>query len=190
MSAPEQLPDYALVLVAIMPNQRDLDIARLLGWYRIPLKSAPKVIAVDYLAFYQTGAFGSSQRWQIRYLAKVLGVELVRRKDLLKDEREHPRAEEEYFKLQIGPLMSLAEPVSSGAWKRVSFFYTTMGRVKAARTLKDLPVHDEERQVLWHALRERAAKDQEYQVNAPELNLSDAQLLELLGGLVLKESQG
>jgi len=39
-----------LVLVAVMPNQRDLEIARLLGWYRIPLKSAPKVISVELLS--------------------------------------------------------------------------------------------------------------------------------------------
>ena len=34
------------------------EIARLLGWYRIPLRTAPKVVAVDYLAFYQPSAFG------------------------------------------------------------------------------------------------------------------------------------
>ncbi len=47
------LPETALILIAILPSQRDFDIARLFGWYRIPLKSAPKVISVDYLAFYQ-----------------------------------------------------------------------------------------------------------------------------------------
>ena len=62
-----------LVLVAVMPNQRDLEIARVLGWYRIPLKSAPKVISVDYLAFYQTGAFSPEERWQIRWIAPILG---------------------------------------------------------------------------------------------------------------------
>ena len=41
------LSDDALVLVAIMPKPRDLDIARLLGWYRIPLKSAPKILDSD-----------------------------------------------------------------------------------------------------------------------------------------------
>ncbi len=44
------LPETALILIAILPSQRDFDIARLFGWYRIPLKSAPKVISVDYLA--------------------------------------------------------------------------------------------------------------------------------------------
>ena len=48
------LTSGALVLVAVMTDPRDLEIARLFGWYRIPLRTAPKVIAVDYLAFYQT----------------------------------------------------------------------------------------------------------------------------------------
>ena len=55
-------PDSALILVAIMPARRDLEIARLLGWYRIPLRSAPKVVNVDYLAFYQASAFGAGSQ--------------------------------------------------------------------------------------------------------------------------------
>ena len=34
-----------LILVTYMPSPRDMEIARLLGWYRIPLRTAPKVIA-------------------------------------------------------------------------------------------------------------------------------------------------
>ncbi len=49
-----------LILVCVLPGPRDLEIARLLGWYRIPLRTAPKVVAVDALAFYQPGAFGES----------------------------------------------------------------------------------------------------------------------------------
>ena len=51
--------------------KRDLEIARLLGWYRIPLRKAPKVIEVDCLAFYQTAAFGEADRWRIQYVAEV-----------------------------------------------------------------------------------------------------------------------
>ena len=46
-----QIKPSDLILVAIIPSVRDMEIARLLGWYRIPLRTAPKVIAVDYLAF-------------------------------------------------------------------------------------------------------------------------------------------
>ncbi|MCX6066007.1 MAG: hypothetical protein NT121_09660 [Chloroflexi bacterium] len=50
------LSPTSLILVCLIPTPRDLEIARLLGWYRIPFRSAPKVVAVDYLAFYQRGA--------------------------------------------------------------------------------------------------------------------------------------
>ena len=57
-------PPEALILVAVLNDPRDMEIVRLLGWYRIPLRTAPKVVAVDYIAFYQTSAFGE-ERWRI-----------------------------------------------------------------------------------------------------------------------------
>src|SRR5687767_5476131 len=70
-----------LVLVAILKDKRDLEIARVLGWYRIPLKNAPKTVAVDYLAFYQTAKFGD-EKWSINYMAPVRGHELTTRAQL------------------------------------------------------------------------------------------------------------
>ena len=67
MNQSTSISDTSLVMVAVIPSTRDLDIARLLGWYRIPLKSAPKIIAVDYLAFYQTSAFPKDEQGQIRW---------------------------------------------------------------------------------------------------------------------------
>ena len=105
-------------------NPRDLEIARLLGWYRIPLRTAPKVVAVDYLAFYQTGAFGD-EKWRIQYFAPVRGHELTTRAELLKTELDHPRAKEEYYKIQLGPLESLPKPILAETWRRITFLYTT-----------------------------------------------------------------
>ncbi len=178
------LPETALILVAILPSQRDFDIARLFGWYRIPLKSAPKVISVDYLAFYQTAAFGEAERWQISYVAEILGHELTRRKDLIRDEPDHPRAHEEYFKLQIGPIQRLENPIPAADWKRITFFYTTGEQFQRAQTINDLVINaQDERTLLWHTLRERALKANEYKAQElPEL-LVDPAILALLGKL-------
>src|SRR5512142_1937808 len=111
------LADTSLVLVCLIPQPRDLEIARLLGWYRIPLRTAPKVVAVDYLAFYQPSAFGE-RGGQIEYVAEVRGHEPTTRGELLKDEADHPRAKEEYYKIQIGGLERLKEPVLAEKWKR------------------------------------------------------------------------
>ena len=90
-----------LILVCVLPEPRDLEIVRLLGWYRIPFRTAPKVVAVDQLAFYQSGSFGESGG-RINFFAQVKGHELTTRGELLKDETNHPRANEEYYKIQVG----------------------------------------------------------------------------------------
>jgi len=62
----EEIYPDDLVLVAVVRSRRDLEIARVLGWYRVPLASAPKTMHVDWLALYQTAAFGD-ERWSVRY---------------------------------------------------------------------------------------------------------------------------
>ena len=172
-----------LVLVAVMPQPKDMEIARVLGWYRVPLRSAPKVISVDWLAFYQPASFGDDHKWCIEWAAPVRGHELTTRAELFKDQRDHPHAGEEYFKIQLGPLVSLPTPVQAGSWKRVTFLYTTGERLLNSALVNELTVHDEERVVLWQALRERAMQAQGYQVqDLPELPLSP-DILALFGML-------
>jgi hypothetical protein len=159
------LPSPAdLVLVAFLPHPRNLEIARVLGWYHMPLRSAPKVIAVDWLAFYQPATFGDGHKWCIEYIAPVKGNELVTRLDLFKDQPDHPNAYEEYFKLQLGSLVTLPRPIPAGDWKRVTFLYTTGEHLITANEIGELTVRDEERVILWQALRERAAEQDEYRV--------------------------
>ncbi len=174
-----------LILVCLLPTVRDLEIARLLGWYRIPLRSAPKVVAVDYLAFYQPSAFGE-RGGQIEFIAQVKGHELTTRGDLLRDEKDHPRANEEYFKIQLGGLEKLREPIRADKWKRLTFLYSTGEYLLNAKLLNDLVVQNEERDILWKNLRERAENEQQYKVDLPEADLPPEVLLALLG---IKEAQ-
>jgi hypothetical protein len=177
-----------LVLVAFIPEPKDLEIARLLGWYRIPRLKAPKLLAVDWLAFYQPASFGKEHQWQVEHCAPLKGHELVRRADLFKDQADHPRAQDEYFKMQLGPLVRLPKPVPAGNWKRLTFLYTTGERLLSADTISDLTVRDDERAVLWQTLRERALVGQEYKVEElPELPLSPEILA--LFGLLGKEGE-
>ena len=174
-----------LVLVCLMPAPRDMEIARLLGWYRIPLRSAPKVVAVDYLAFYQPGSF-AQRAGQIEFVAPVRGHELSTRAELLKDEADHPRANEEYFKLQIGSLERLEKPIVAEKWRRLTFLYTTGEYVLKAQTINELVVQSDERTSLWQSLRERAGQDQGYKAEIPD-DIDPSMLIALLG---IKEVQG
>ena len=175
-----------LILVCLLPTPRDMEIARLLGWYRIPLRTAPKVVAVDYLAFYQPSAF-AERGGQIEFIAKVNGHELTTRGELLRDETDHARAKEEYYKIQIGALEKLSQPITTDKWKRLTFLYSTGEYLSNAKTLNDLVVSGDERQVLWRSLRERAENEQLYKVDLPEADIPPEVLLVLLG---IKEFQG
>jgi len=151
-----------------------------LGWYRIPLRTAPKVVAVDYLAFYQPSAFGE-RGGQIEFVAEVRGHELTTRGELFKEEAEHPRANEEYFKIQIDGLERLKEPVIAEKWKRITFLYTTGEYLLKAKTINDLVVDGDERHVLWRSLRERAENEQLYKTDLPEVDIPPEVLMTLLG---------
>ena len=126
------------VLVAIMNNRRDFEIARDEGWYRIPIKHAPQSTAeAAALAFYFTKAFGG-EKWSVRWYAAVRGHELARRRDLLPDEPHHSRADEAYYKIQLGPLIELELPIYSLRWRRVTFIETSWDRFAAAEEINDL----------------------------------------------------
>jgi hypothetical protein len=144
-----------LVLIAILNNRRDFEVIRLLGWYRIPLRFAPKIVDVDVIAFYQTARF-KEEKWSIRFAARVQGVELVKRVDLFREEEDHPRAQEEYYKLQLGPLETLPRIIRAHSWKRLTFVYTTGERLLRAAEIGDLAISAGDRESVWRALRDRA----------------------------------
>ncbi len=146
----------AMVLVVVVRNQRDWQWIQETQAYRIPLRHAPPLAPlVDFLAFYYTAAFGP-ERWSIRYYAPLRGHELIRRCDLLPEEPNHPRAEEPYYLLQLGPLQPLPRPVISRRWHRFTFLLTTGERLLRASDLSELPLEGVERQLLRGALREES----------------------------------
>jgi very-short-patch-repair endonuclease len=125
------------VLVAVMNNQRDFDIARHEGWYRIPYERAPARVGADYLAFYQTKAFDREQ-WAVNYYAPIRRYRLVARRDLFPKESDHPRAEAPYYKIEIAPLQHLPRPIPSRRLRRITFIPTTLDRLLQAEEINDL----------------------------------------------------
>lgn len=174
------LQPESLVLVCLLPEPGDLEIVRLLGWYRIPLRTAPKLVDVDYLAFYQPLTFGD-KGGRIEYIARVKGHELTTRAELFKHQVDHPRAHEEYYKMQLDNLESLATPILADKWKRLTFLYTTGEYLLTARTFQDLVVRSDERQALWQALKEKAGRRYGSGRESSELDLDGDVLAFLLG---------
>jgi hypothetical protein len=83
--------------------------------------------------------------------------------------------------MQLGPIQRLQDPIPTNKWKRISFIYTTGERLLSAKSIQYLGVHDEERQILWRSLKERAEIDNQYGVkDLPEIAV-DPQILAMLG---------
>ena len=128
------------VLVGVMTDPRDFRLARDEGWYRIPVRHAPAcTLDAAVLAFYFTAAFGE-ERWAIHWYAEVRGHELVLRRHLFPDEPGHPRANERYYNMQLGPLLRREPSIPSLRWRRIAFIATTWDRFAAAEEINDLYV--------------------------------------------------
>ena len=125
------------VLVAIMNSRRDFAVARDQHWYRIPVHSRPKLWPPQHLAFYQTKVF-DEEKHAIHWHAPVLGIETARRSELVPAERDHPRADSLYYKLNLGTLCRLPHPIPSRRWRRVVFIPTTWEKLYSASEINDL----------------------------------------------------
>lgn len=125
------------LLVAYVPTPRDFELILAQGWYRIPQKYTPKGLHAEYIAFYFGRRFGD-KKWAIHHFAANNGHELVQRIDLLPDEPDHPRAQEIYHKIQLGPVETLARPIISLHWRRILFIHTTWDRFQVAAEINDL----------------------------------------------------
>jgi hypothetical protein len=145
------------VLIAVMNHTRDLERARDEHWYRIPVRSAPKFFPPDYVAFYFTRAFGADA-FSVRWYAQVRGHELVTRRDLLPDEPDHPRADQRYYKLQLGKLVELPHPIPSRRLRRITFVLSNGRHLNEAWEINDLFLGPREHDILWRALKEAGLK--------------------------------
>ena len=127
-----------ITLVAIVPRLKDWEIIKEKKWYRIPVESAPSFIdKVKYLAFYFPKVFGDDA-YKIIYYSKIKDYEIKKRLELLPDEAEHPHSDKRYYKINLGNLEKLPEPVVSKSFRRIVFIPTTLTILLSAREINDL----------------------------------------------------
>jgi hypothetical protein len=164
------------VLVGVINRKRDLAIAQAEGWYRIPQRRMPRGVNAEYIAFFLSRAF-KEKNSGVYYYAEHKGLELAYRKDLLPKEANHTRANEAYYKVQIGDLIEKQPPVLNPTRRTISFIYTTWDRFVHAETISDLYSQDDyfvDR--IYHALRDKGVYSDriwsaEYPGGAPELRI-------------------
>ena len=104
-----------------------------------------------------------------------MGTELTTRLALFPDQPDHPRAQEMYYKVQLGPLQKLAQPIVSLHWRRITFLHTTWDRFLDATEINDLFV-DGEPYVdrIYATLKERGVKaERKYDVKKLETGVEE-----------------
>ncbi len=149
------------VLVAIVKDQRDFEIAREQCWYRIPVDSAHKFLKnrwpPQWLAFYQTKKF-AGEAYAVNYYAPVLAIREAYREQLFPDEPPNSKSGKRYYQLLLKPLQRLAKPILSRRRRRIVFIPTTAEKFFNAFEINDLydgsPLEDRlwaelKRQRLW-----------------------------------------
>ncbi|MFN8531040.1 MAG: hypothetical protein U0670_20755 [Anaerolineae bacterium] len=142
------------VLVGVINRKRDLDLLLAEHWYRIPQGRMPRGVHTEYLSFFLSGAAAPRTSLDasstpsepakrtslpgIHWFAEYRGVELVYRHQLLPKEADHPRANEVYYKIQVGELRAKTPPILNPTRRSLTFIYTTWDRFLLAQTIPDL----------------------------------------------------
>lgn len=141
------------VLVGVINRKSDLKTMLGEHWYRIPQSQLKRGINAEYIAFFLSKAFGE-RNGGIHYFADCTGIELVYRRDLLPQEPNHPRANEAYYKVQLGKIYPKVPPVLNPSHRTISFVYTTWDRFVNATQIKQLySKEDYYVDRIYHALR-------------------------------------
>ena len=124
------------VLVGVVRRKKDFQIAHSCNWYRIPQRQLPRGLNAEYIALFLSSKSFCEHGGTIAYFARISGLELARRRDLLPDESR--RADEIYYKVQFRRLVRREPPINNWPARSISFIRTTWDRFICAETVADL----------------------------------------------------
>ena len=144
------------VLVAILNNRLDFNLAYEQHWYRIPVRSVERLLKhrwpPQWLAFYQTKVFGQKAH-AIHYFTKVIDIQSVYRRQLFPNQPQDAKSKQRYYKLILQPLQQLPKPILSHRLRRIVFIPTTVEKFFNAVEINQLydesPLEDK----LWRELK-------------------------------------
>ncbi|MDO8552422.1 MAG: DUF559 domain-containing protein [bacterium] len=136
MSKIEKPKRKKTVLVCVLKDKRDLRILLKEHWYRIPVAYLPRR-KFTHLAFYQPAEFGRFGK-RVQYYARVRSSQTAKRIDLLPKEKHHPRANDNYLRIELAWVKKLAYPIKNIIPRRVSFGFTTLKSLLKAGDILEL----------------------------------------------------
>ncbi len=117
------------VLVALVKDRADHAILHRELWYRIPVETAPKMIAqkqARYMGFYLPAVFGGDMKWKIHHYGKVRDITETSRRELFPEEPTgSTKAHKKYYRIELESLEFLPQPIVSRRGHRLLFVPTT-----------------------------------------------------------------
>lgn len=162
-------------LVALMNNKRDFRIACEQHWYRIPVKTkrVPSSVidkSLKHIAFYHTKQF-DEDAYCIRWFSEVKNISIVKRKELLPELPNDPKANDDYYKIEFGELHSRTVPIISHRPRRILFIPTTVWHFQRASEINEVFHESPLEEEFWQALRsEKIDAERQYFVEADGQN--------------------
>lgn len=141
------------MLVAILKNRADFGILMEQGWYRIPVRNAPKRWPPTWIAFYQPQHF-KEDAYKVRYFGEVDNIDVLKRKDLFPNEILSERSEHNYYRIRIKHLEELDEPIKSLRWRRIVFITTTLEKFFLSKEINDLYDDSILEDMMWNKLKQ------------------------------------
>jgi very-short-patch-repair endonuclease len=151
---PTNESEQSEALVAILKEPRDLEILINEGWYRIPVRNAPRRWPPRWLALYQPKVF-AEQAYAVRYYGRVRRIEELPRRVLLPEEPAHPNADLLYYRIELEQLEELPQPILSRRFRRIFFIPTTYRKLLLAQEINDLFDESPLEDCLWEEFRSR-----------------------------------
>jgi very-short-patch-repair endonuclease len=125
------------VLIALLKKKSHFFNLQEKSWYHIPLERAPKRWPPEYVAFYQSGAFGDDA-FRVRYFGHVKEIIETPYKNLFPNLLESSKSEEIYFQIFIEKLEQLPRPIPSRIPRYVLFIPTKWHKFIQAEQMNDL----------------------------------------------------
>ena len=147
------------VLIGVINRKKDLRFALDDGWYRIPQPRMAHGIYQEYIGLFVSGRLRKEKRGAVMYFARVGGVELATRRDLIPSEADHRRADNLYYRVSLVGLQPKIPPIENTSNYNVHFIHTTWDRFVRATTITDLYSRaDYYVDRIYHALRDKAVR--------------------------------
>ena len=139
----------------MLKHEKDLPIAVHDKWYRIPVKSAPVIVRenkIKYLALYQGKRFKNAPS-QIQWYGEVKKITVHKRIELLPEENYNPNANEDYYKIELGEVIKLPDPIRAIRPRRINFIITAYDRFIKAKELNEVFLESYIEEKVWDALK-------------------------------------